>query len=176
MKTALSRDGVTDSQMIEAGLLIKPDDPGKSPYDRFRGRVMFPIFDRQARVLAFGGRILGAGEPKYLNSPETPLFHKGRTLYGLTQALSEARKQNSLIVTEGYTDVIALHQAGFSTAVAPLGTALTEDQMQLMWRVVTEPCLCFDGDAAGQKAASRAAERALPILKPERSLRFVTQY
>lgn len=174
LKAALTREGISDGQMIEAGLLIRPDDPGKSPYDRFRGRVMFPISDRRGRVIAFGGRILNQGEPKYLNSPETPLFHKGRTLYGLTQALEDARKENSLIVTEGYTDVIALHQAGFTTAVAPLGTALTEDQIQLMWRIVAEPCLCFDGDAAGQRAANRAAERALPILKPDHSLQFVT--
>ncbi len=174
LRTALSKEGMTDAQMIEAGLLIQPDNRGKSPYDRFRGRAMFAITDRPGRVIGFGGRILGEGEPKYLNSPETPLFHKGRALYGMPQSLANARKQNSLIVTEGYTDVIALHQAGFTMTVAPLGTALTEDQIQLMWRVVPEPCLCFDGDAAGQRAAKRAAERALPLLKPEHSLRFVT--
>lgn len=135
---------------------------------------MFPITDRQGRIIAFGGRILGDGEPKYLNSPETPLFHKGYNLYALPQAVEAARETNTILVTEGYTDVIALHQAGFKHAVAPLGTALTEEQIQLMWRVVSEPVLCFDGDNAGQKAAGRAAERALPILKPEKSLSFVT--
>ena len=174
LKAALSREGISDQMMVEAGLLIQPDDPSRSPYDRFRGRVMFPISDRQGRVIAFGGRILGEGEPKYLNSPETPLFHKGYNLYALKDAVEAARTTNTILVTEGYTDVIALHQAGFKHAVAPLGTALTEDQIQLMWRVVSEPILCFDGDAAGQKAAGRAAERALPILKPDKSLNFVT--
>ncbi len=169
----LVREGAAEQLMIEAGLLIQPDDRSRSPYDRFRGRVMFPIPDQKGRVIAFGGRILEDGKPKYLNSPETPLFHKGRTLYGLSQALVPARKKQQLVVTEGYTDVIALHQAGFDTGVAPLGTALTEDQIQLLWRVTREPHLCFDGDAAGQRAAARAAERALPHLKPGHSLRFV---
>ena len=168
----LSREGAAERLMIEAGLLIQPDDRSRSPYDRFRGRVMFPIMDHRSRVIAFGGRILENGEPKYLNSPETPLFHKGRTLYGIAQALAPARKKQQLIVAEGYTDVISLHQAGFDTAVAPLGTALTEDQIQLLWRITREPHLCFDGDAAGQRAAARAAERALPHLKVGHSLRF----
>ncbi len=168
----LAREGASEQLIIEAGLLIQPDDRNRSPYDRFRGRVMFPILDQKGRVIAFGGRILEDGEPKYLNSPETPLFHKGRTLYGLSQALAPARKKEQLIVTEGYTDVIALHQAGFDTGVAPLGTALTEDQIQLLWRITREPHLCFDGDAAGQRAAARAAERSLPHLKPGHSLRF----
>ena len=169
----LAQEGATEKLMIEAGLLIQPDDRSRSPYDRFRGRVMFPILDQKGRVIAFGGRILNDGEPKYLNSPETPLFQKGRTLYGLAQALTPARKKQQLIVTEGYTDVISLHQAGFDTGVAPLGTALTEDQIQLLWRITREPYLCFDGDAAGQRAAARAAERALPRLKAGNSLRFV---
>ena len=135
---------------------------------------MFPITDRRGGVIAFGGRILGEGEPKYLNSPETPLFHKGRVLYGLNQALGPARKSGQLIVAEGYMDVIALAQAGIDTAVAPLGTALTEDQIGELWRVAPEPILCFDGDKAGWNAASRAAERALPLLKPGFGLRFVT--
>ena len=168
----LAREGASEQLMIETGLLIQPDDRSRSPYDRFRGRVMFPILDQRGRVIAFGGRILEDGEPKYLNSPETSLFHKGRTLYGLSQALAPARKKQQLIVTEGYTDVIALHQAGFDTGVAPLGTALTEDQIQLLWRITKEPHLCFDGDAAGQRAAARAAERSLPHLKPGHSLRF----
>jgi len=155
---------------IEAGLIGKGDDG--HIFDRMRGRVIFPIADRRGRVIAFGGRILGEGQPKYLNSPETPLFHKGRTLYGLGQALRPARDAGEIVVAEGYMDVIALAQAGFAQAVAPLGTALTEDQMGELWRLVPEPTLCFDGDAAGERAAARAAERALPLLKPGQSLRF----
>ncbi len=173
LKRALVREGISDQLMTEAGLLIQPDDPSRTPYDRFRGRVMFPITDRRGRVIAFGGRILGNGEPKYLNSPETPLFHKGDSLYALSQAVEAARDNKTILVTEGYTDVIALHQAGFKHAVAPLGTALTENQIQILWKVVPEPILCFDGDNAGQKAALRAAERAMPLLKPGKSLRFI---
>lgn len=177
LKSHLMGEGVTEAQMIEAGLLIKPDsngpnDPGRASYDRFRGRLMFPITDRRGRVVAFGGRILGDGQPKYLNSPETPLFHKGEMLYGLAQARQGVRDGQTLIVTEGYMDVIALHQAGFSGAVAPLGTALTESQIAALWRLAAEPVLCFDGDNAGQRAAARAAERALPHLQPGRSLLF----
>ena len=171
-KAALSRDGISEELMVASGLLVQPEDPSRSPYDRFRGRVMFPITDRRGRVIAFGGRIIGDGEPKYLNSPETDLFHKGRTLYALAQALPPARKQGALLVTEGYMDVIALHRAGFDWAVAPLGTALTEDQIQAMWKIVPEPVLCFDGDKAGQRAAGRAAERALPLIRPGQGLRF----
>jgi DNA primase len=174
LKGTLAKDGISEDLMINAGMLIRPDDPNREPYDRFRGRVMFPITDRRGGVIAFGGRILGEGEPKYLNSPETALFHKGRVLYGLAQALGAARKTGQLIVTEGYMDVIALAQAGIETAVAPLGTALTEDQIGELWRVAPEPILCFDGDKAGRNAASRAAERALPLLKPGFGLRFVT--
>jgi DNA primase len=174
LKAQLARDGVDEGLMIGAGLVIKPDDPGREAYDRFRGRVMFPIQDRRGRVIGFGGRIIGDGEPKYLNSPETPLFHKGNTLYGMHLASAAARQSETLIVTEGYMDVIALAQAGFAGAVAPLGTALTEDQIQLLWKVVREPLLCFDGDAAGGRAAAKAAERALPHLKPGYGLRFAT--
>ena len=166
IKTALSRFG--DSELIEAGLLISVDD--KAPYDRFRGRLMIPIRDPRGRTIAFGGRILGAGEPKYLNSPDTPLFDKGRTLYNLDQAATAARKAGRLIVVEGYLDVIALAQAGVSEAVAPLGTALTEAQLDRLWRLVDVPILCFDGDNAGRKAAVRAVERAMPLLAPGRSL------
>jgi len=172
MKGALSREGVSEGLMIEAGLLIAPEEPDRPPYDRFRGRVMFPIRDRRGRVVAFGGRALGDGEPKYLNSPETPLFHKGRMLYGLDLALKPARDAGTVLVTEGYMDVIALHRAGFQNAVAPLGTALTEDQVQELWRIVAEPVLCFDGDAAGGRAAARAAERVLPLIHAGRGLRF----
>jgi DNA primase len=133
---------------------------------------MFPIADRRGRVIAFGGRILGEGQPKYLNSPETPLFSKGRVLYGLAQARKAVQDGAPVIVTEGYMDVIALHQAGFGGAVAPLGTALTEGHVEELWRLVPEPVLCFDGDEAGRRAAARAAERVLPLLKPGFSLRF----
>ena len=154
--------------LVEAGLLISVDD--KAPYDRFRGRLMIPIRDPRGRAIAFGGRIIGEGEPKYLNSPDTPLFDKGRTLYNLDRALPAARKSDRMIVVEGYMDVIALAQAGFGEAVAPLGTALTEHQLDRLWRIADVPILCFDGDAAGQKAAMRAAHRALPMLAPGRSL------
>ena len=159
--------------LVETGLLIAPEDGGE-PYDRFRGRLMFPIRDPRGRVIGFGGRILGDGQPKYLNSPDTPLFDKGRTLYNLDRAGPVARKSARLLVVEGYMDVIGLAQAGIADAVAPLGTALTEMQLQLLWRVVPEPILCFDGDAAGQRAGLRAALRALPLLEPGRSLRFAT--
>jgi DNA primase len=170
LRDALAKAGVSLELSIEAGLIGKGDDG--HIFDRMRGRVIFPIADRRGRVIAFGGRILGEGQPKYLNSPETPLFHKGRTLYGLGQALRPARDAGEIVVAEGYMDVIALAQAGFAQAVAPLGTALTEDQMGELWRLVPEPTLCFDGDAAGERAAARAAERALPLLKPGQSLRF----
>jgi DNA primase len=158
--------------LIESGMLIKVDD--KEPYDRFRGRLMIPIRDARGRVIAFGGRVIGQGEPKYLNSPDTPLFDKGRTLYNLDRAAPASRKSGRVIVVEGYMDVIALAQAGFGEAVAPLGTALTEHQLERLWRLSDVPILCFDGDSAGQKAAIRAALRALPGLAPGRSLRFVT--
>ncbi|MBF0167301.1 MAG: DNA primase [Alphaproteobacteria bacterium] len=174
LKVALLGETITKEMLIEAGLLIQPEDGGREPYGRFRGRVMFPITDKRGRVVAFGGRIMGAGEPKYLNSPETPLFHKGRQLYALAQAREGARATGRLIAVEGYMDVIALHQAGLDQAVAPLGTALTEAQIEEMWRLAPEPILCFDGDTAGQRAAGRALERALPLLKPGLSLRFAT--
>jgi DNA primase len=170
LKTALKAFEI--SMLIEAGLLIAVDD--KEPYDRFRGRLMIPIRDPRGRVIAFGGRILGEGEPKYLNSPDTPLFDKGRTLYNLDKCSPASRQTGRVIVVEGYMDVIAIAQAGFADAVAPLGTALTEQQIQMLWRMTEKPLLCFDGDAAGQKAALRAALRALPLLKPGHSLQFVT--
>ena len=181
LKAALEKAGIPEAIAIEAGLLIKPPkDEGPSSrtgekehsYDRFRGRVMFPILDRKGQAIAFGGRILDQGEPKYLNAPETPLFHKGHVLYGLSHAQKTARERNEIIVVEGYMDVIALAQAGVSNAVAPLGTALTEEQIELLWRLAQEPILCFDGDNAGQRAAARAADRAIPLLKPGLSLRF----
>jgi DNA primase len=158
--------------LLEAGL-IRRSEQGES-YDYFRHRVMFPIGDRRGRTIAFGGRVLDEGQPKYLNSPDTPLFQKGRVLYGWAEARAGAAREPSVIVTEGYMDVIALHRAGFTTAVAPLGTALTEAQLEELWRLAPEPVLCFDGDAAGLRAAGRALERALPLLKPGHSLRFAT--
>ena len=171
LKGALNEFG--EPMLIEAGLLIDPDGERDS-YDRFRGRLMLPIRDIRGRVIAFGGRILGAGEPKYLNSPDTPLFDKGRTLYNIDRASPASRQSGRVIVVEGYMDVIALAQAGFGEAVAPLGTALTEHQIERLWKMVDVPILCFDGDAAGQKAAMRAATRALPLLRPGMSLAFAT--
>ncbi len=170
LKDALSVHGV--DQLVEAGLLIKVDD--RDPYDRFRGRLMIPIRDPRGRVIAFGGRILGDGEPKYLNSPDTPLFDKGRTLYNLDKASPASRQTGRILVVEGYMDAIALAQAGFEDVVAPLGTALTEHQIERIWKMVEAPILCFDGDNAGQKAAMRAALRALPILRPSHSLNFIS--
>lgn len=170
LRAALAREGIDDGQLVEAGLLKRRDDG--SLYDYFRERVLFPITDKRGRVIAFGGRILTDAQPKYLNSPDTPLFHKGSVLYGLAQAREAAAHKGEIIVTEGYMDVIALARAGFPQSVAPLGTALTETQIEELWKLVDEPLLCFDGDAAGQRAAARAADRALPILRPGKSLRF----
>ena len=179
LRRSLSGD-FSESLLIEAGLLRRPSTTvADEPIDYFRSRVMFPIGDRTGRVIAFGGRLIGDGQPKYLNSPESPLFEKGRVLYGWAAAraglLREASSAGTgVIVTEGYLDVIALHRAGFPTAVAPLGTALTDFQLQDLWRLGSEPVLCFDGDAAGQRAAARALYRALPFLGADRSLRFAT--
>ena len=170
LKAALAKAG--NDVLVEAGLLISVEE--KEPYDRFRGRLMIPIRDARGRTIAFGGRIIGEGEPKYLNSPETPLFDKGRTLFNLDRAGPASRKASRIIVVEGYMDVIALSQAGIDEVVAPLGTALTEAQIERLWRLADVPILCFDGDSAGQKAANRAALRALPLIGPGRSLRFVT--
>ena len=171
LRSALKRFG--NDKLIEAGLLIAPDEE-KEPYDRFRGRLMFPIRDARGRCIAFSGRILGDGEPKYLNSPDTPLFDKGRTLFNLDKAGPASRTSRRVLVVEGQMDVVALDQAGFAEAVAPLGTALTENQLGLLWRLSPSPLLCFDGDSAGQKASVRAALRALPHVAPGRSLGFVT--
>ena len=170
---ALKREGVPVDKIVEAGLAIQPEERGRDAYDRFRGRVMFTINDRRGRAIAFGGRVMGQGEPKYLNSPETPLFHKGANLYCLDRARVAATKDQPVIVAEGYMDVIALHGAGFVGAVAPLGTALTEGQLAELWKLADEPYLCFDGDNAGRRAAQRAAERALPLLRAGKSLRFL---
>jgi DNA primase len=179
LRRSLSGD-FPESLLIEAGLLRRPASAAAGePIDYFRGRVMFPIGDRTGRVIAFGGRLIGDGQPKYLNSPESALFEKGRVLYGWAAARAGLSREEpsagpGVIVTEGYMDVIALHRAGFPTAVAPLGTALTDFQLHDLWRLGPEPVLCFDGDAAGQRAAARALDRALPFLSAGRSLRFAS--
>src|SRR5947209_7234730 len=172
LKEHLGGAGIPTEDMVEAGLLIAGDDI-PVPYDRFRDRVMFPISDLRGRVIAFGGRALEKDvAAKYLNSPETPLFHKGDNLYNFAPARLAAHNGAPLVVVEGYVDVIAMVGAGFAASVAPLGTALTENQLALLWKMADEPILCFDGDKAGQKAAWRAADLALPHLKPGKSLRF----
>lgn len=168
----LRDQGVSDNDMVEAGLAIRPDG-NKDIYDRFRDRVMFPIADARNRTIAFGGRALDASAPaKYLNSPETPVFHKGRVLFNFAKARQPAFDTKTLLVVEGYMDVIGLARGGFDNVVAPLGTAITEDQISLLWRLVNEPVLCLDGDEAGLRAAYRVIDRALPLLKPGYSLRF----
>jgi DNA primase len=171
LKEALLARGVNEETMLEGGLIIQPDD-GRPSYDRFRDRLMFPIADRRGRVIAFGGRALGDAPAKYLNSPETPLFHKGHVLYNMAMARQRAFEVGNVIVAEGYMDVIALAEAGFPQTVAPLGTAITENQLNVLWGMAAEPIMCLDGDEAGWAAALRVAERALPILRPGFSLRF----
>lgn len=167
----LAEKGVDRALVLEAGLCGRRDDG--TEYDRFRDRVMFPIRDPRGQVIAFGGRAMSdAAQAKYLNSPETPLFSKSRTLYNYGPARTAAGKGHTIIVAEGYMDVIALAQAGFEASVAPLGTALTEDQLGMIWRVTPEPVLALDGDEAGQRAAMRAAELALPRLEAGKTLRF----
>ncbi|QIB32593.1 DNA primase [Ancylobacter pratisalsi] len=174
LKEALGARGVPVEDMVEAGLLVAADDI-PVPYDRFRDRVMFPITDLRGRVVAFGGRALEKDvSAKYLNSPETSLFHKGSLLYNGFNARAAAHKGAPVIAVEGYVDVIALVEAGFAGAVAPLGTALTEDQLALLWKMAPEPVLLFDGDKAGRRAAYRALDLALPHLKPGMSLTFGT--
>ena len=163
---------ISVEDMVEAGLLVAGEDI-PVPYDRFRDRVMFPIADWRGRVIAFGGRALDKDVPaKYLNSPETPLFHKGATLYNIAAARKAAHGGARVIAVEGYVDVIAMVTAGYEATVAPLGTALTADQLALMWRMADEPILCFDGDDAGRRAAYRALDLALPLIKPGKSLKF----
>jgi len=169
---ALRARGITVDQLLEAGLVKRAEEGSDDLRDYFFHRVIFPITDRRGRVIAFGGRALGDSKAKYLNSPDTPLFHKGRVLYNLARARKAAHDTGELLVTEGYMDVIALAEGGFPAAVAPLGTAVTEEQIEELWRLTAEPVLCFDGDAAGQRAAFRAAERALVLLKPGKSLLF----
>jgi DNA primase len=183
LKEHLGSHGIPVEDMVEAGLLITGDDI-PLPFDRFRDRVMFPITDLRGRVIAFGGRALEKdAQAKYLNSPETPLFHKGATLYNIAAARQASYADKStqsaqesggtpVIAVEGYVDVIAMVTAGFAATVAPLGTALTEDQLNLLWKMADEPVLCFDGDGAGVRAAYRAVDLAMPRLKPAKSLKF----
>jgi DNA primase len=179
LAAALAGSNATQGQLLEAGLLRSGED-GDIRGELFFNRVMFPIRDRSGRMISFGGRILGAGQPKYVNGPETPLFSKRRTLYALDQAREAARRppaegvDNRVVAVEGYMDVIALHQAGFSAAVAPLGTALTAEQLEELWRLSPSPTLCFDGDAAGARAAARAAQTVLAALAPDRTIRIAT--
>jgi DNA primase len=183
LKEYLGAAKIPADDMVEAGLLVAGDDI-PVPYDRFRDRVMFPISDWRGRVIAFGGRALEKDVPaKYLNSPETPLFHKGATLYNIAAARTAAHNAGKsgadsaagrVIAVEGYVDVIAMVTAGYEATVAPLGTALTADQLALTWRMADEPILCFDGDGAGRRAAYRALDLALPLVKPGKSLRFAS--
>ncbi|MFA5952490.1 MAG: DNA primase [Hyphomicrobium sp.] len=172
LKDHLAKQGFSLNEMTESGMLISGDDIPVA-YDRFRNRVIFPIGDAKGRIIAFGGRALDAEQSaKYLNSPETPLFHKGHVLFNAHRARPAAHDKSRVIAVEGYMDVVTLAEAGFTETVAPLGTALTEDQLKLLWRMSAEPILCFDGDGAGRKAAFRAVDTALPHLKPGASLMF----
>jgi DNA primase len=172
LKGALLTKGFTEAQLLDAGLLVRPDD-GRASYDRFRNRLTIPILDAKSRVIAFGARALdAASEPKYLNSPETRLFDKGSMVFNFARARKAAFENGELVVVEGYMDVIALHQAGFTNAVATLGTAFTERQMEQLWLLAPEPIICFDGDKAGEAAAARAIDRMLPNLREGHSFRF----
>ena len=176
LKDYLIAKGAKPPELVDSGLLIAPEDGG-APYDRFRERIIFPINDARGRIVSFGGRALDPNaRAKYLNGPETALFHKGRMLYGLAEArkLQHAGGEGApLVVVEGYMDVIACQRAGIA-GVAPLGTALTEEQMDVLWRLHPEPTLCFDADGAGRRAASRAIDRALPLIRPGKSFRFAS--
>jgi len=173
LAAALGDGGVTQMQLLEAGLLLAGED-GEIRGELFFNRVMFPIRDRTGRMISFGGRTMGDGQPKYVNGPETLVFSKRRTLFGLHLAREASRRGAAVVAVEGYMDVIGLHQAGFAGAVAPLGTALTTEQLEELWRLSPAPILCFDGDAAGARAAARAAEAALPSLAPDRTIRIAT--
>jgi len=169
---ALAHDSAARKLLVEAGLAVEKEDADRF-YDRFRDRVMFPIRDRRGRCIAFGGRIIDAGEPKYLNSPETPIFHKRHELYGLDQVLGRGKRPDKALIVEGYMDVVALAQFGVDNAVATLGTATTGDQIELLFRHVSEIVFCFDGDDAGRRAAWRALETVLPLLKEGRRAGFL---
>lgn len=165
--------GVSETDLKDLGLIAIPEDTSRRPHDFFRNRIMIPITNKQGKIIAFGGRVMEKIEPKYLNSPETPIFNKRRNLYNLDKARESGYKEKKLIICEGYMDVIALDSYGFSYAVAPLGTALTEEQIMEAWKVCPEPILCLDGDAPGTKAAMRSVDRVLPILKAGYSLKFM---
>lgn len=172
LKTALLAKDVTEAELIEVGLLIKPED-GRPSYDRFRNRLMIPIHDERGRAVAFGGRTMDPdGQPKYLNSPETPIFHKGTMLFNVHRARQPAFDAGQAIVVEGYMDAIALSQVGIKGTVASLGTAFTEDQIMRLWKFSDEPVICFDGDVAGISAAHRAVDRILPVLTSGKSFQF----
>lgn len=173
LKNALLTEGFTAQAIKATGLTTQSEKNESREYDRFRNRLMFPIHDGQGRVVGFGGRVMGQGEPKYLNSPETPFFNKSYLLYNLHRARPHLKTSGQLVLVEGYMDVIALYQAGFKTAVAPLGTAVTAEQISLLWQQNPTPIVCLDGDAAGRNAALRVANRALGVLEPGRSLAFV---
>lgn len=172
LMTHLVREKHEVKQLIDAGLVIENEDNGRR-YDRLRDRITFPIRDSRGRVIGFGGRVLGDDKPKYLNSPETPVFHKGRELYGLFEARQANRQLTDILVVEGYMDVIALAQQGITNAVATLGTATTEDHLKRLFRIVNQVVFCFDGDNAGRKAAWRALENALPVMTDGRQVRFM---
>ena len=172
LKAQLVSRGVTEAEMAELGLLSIPEDRNRSSHDFFRNRVMIPIMDKRGKVIAFGGRVMDKSQPKYLNSPETPIFNKRRILYNLNYARENGYDAQRLIICEGYMDVIAMDKYGIGYAVAPLGTALTEEQISEAWKVVNEPICCFDGDSAGVRAAIRSVDRVLPILKPGYSLQY----
>ena len=173
LKALLASKGISEQDMAELGLIAVPEDKSRAPHDFFRDRVMIPIMDKQGNVIAFGGRIMDNSQPKYLNSPETPIFNKRRILYNMNNAREPAYSAKRLIICEGYMDVIALDSFNFSYATAPLGTALTEEQIIEAWRVCNIPTLCFDGDGAGIKAAIRSIDRVLPILKAGYSVNYI---
>jgi len=171
MMAVFGKGNVITQQLVELGMAIAGDK--KRPYDRFRGRIMFPIRDKRGRVIGFGGRVLGDAKPKYLNSPETRIYHKGQELYGLYEAKQANKQLKRLVVVEGYMDVVALAQHGVDYAVASLGTATTFEQLQTLFRTVPEVICCYDGDRAGREAAWRAMDNALPLVRDGFSLRFV---
>lgn len=172
LRDYLMNEGFSAQTLRDTGLCIE-SDKGKGDYDRFRGRVMFPIMNMKGEVIAFGGRTLDGSEPKYLNSPETKFFYKGRNLYALNKHREAIHKQQKALLVEGYMDAVALAQAGIELAVAPLGTAVTEEQIRLLWRYNEAPVVCLDGDEAGQQAAVRLAYRILPELIPSKTLEFL---
>lgn len=173
LRQLLARGPAAEKQLVELGMLIRRDDGNGNCYDRFRDRIMFPIRDRLGRVIAFGGRVLGDGTPKYLNSPETPIFHKGKELFGLYQVKQQYRNPSRILIVEGYMDVVALAQFGVDYAVASLGTSTTSDHLRLLFRTCPQVICCYDGDNAGREAAWRALENALPNLQDGKDLRFV---